>query len=214
MLNTAGCADIAASNLIPIVNKSGLSENKWIRYGDNVKTQRFSANIIKDESCLNPAPKTDRALTLLSSVTGAKAATDDEVYTIDLPNELGYEAGMDKVVVTVQDYPVDRDRFRIDNDRTVTAWGIGGTMHLYVLIQDTPVSSFHQDNQFNINILTNEHTPSQTKLYAKMDNDRYTVYENQDIKEVLINSQDIDLASDVALSYLNTESGKRYFAFT
>ena len=214
ILNTVECADIAESNLTPTVDKSGLGESKWIRYRDNVKTQQLFANIVKDENYLNPNPKTGRVLTLLPSVIGAKAATGDEAYTIDLSDKFGYEANTGRVVVTIQNYAVDRDRFRTNSDRTVTTWEIGGTMHPYVLMQSTPVSSFHQDNQFGINVLTNEHALSQTALYTKMDDDRYTVYEKQGTKKVLINNKDVNLTNDVALSYLNTEPGKKYFAFT
>ena len=214
ILNTVECADIAASNLTPTVDKSGLGESKWIRYRDDVKTQQLFANIVKDENYLNPNPKTGRVLTLLPSVIGAKAAKGDEAYTVDLSDKFGYEAGTGRVVVTIQNYAVDRDRFRTNSDRTVTTWEIGGTMHPYVLMQSTPVSSFHQDNQFGINVLTNEHALSQTALYTKMDDDRYTVYENQGTKKVLINNKDVNLTNDVALSYLNTEPGKKYFAFT
>lgn len=214
ILNTVECADIAASNLTPTVDKSGLGESKWIRYRDDVKTQQLFANIVKDENYLNANPKTGRVLTLLPSVIGAKAATGDEAYTVDLSDKFGYEANTGRVVVTVQNYSVDRNRFRTNNDRTVTTWEIGGTMHPYVLMQSTPVSSFHMDNQFGINVLTNEHALSQTALYTKMDDDRYTVYENQGTKKVLINNKDVNLTNDVALSYLNTEPGKKYFAFT
>lgn len=214
ILNTVECADIAESNLTPTVDKSGLGESKWIRYRDDVKTQQLFANIVKDENYLNPNPKTGRVLTLLPSVIGAKAATGDEAYTVDLSDKFGYEANTGRVVVTIQNYAVDRDRFRTNSDRTVTTWEIGGTMHPYVLMQSTPVSSFHQDNQFGINVLTNEHALSQTALYTKMDDDRYTVFENQGTKKVLINNKDVNLTNDVALSYLNTEPGKKYFAFT
>lgn len=214
ILNTVECADIAESNLTPTVDKSGLGESKWIRYREGVKTQQLFANIVKDENYLNPNPNTGRVLTLLPSVIGAKAATGDEAYTVDLSDKFGYEANTGRVVVTVQNYSVDRDRFRTNNDRTVTTWEIGGTMHPYVLMQSTPVSSFHQDNQFGINVLTNEHALSQTALYTKMDDDRYTVYEKQGTKKVLINNKDVNLTNDVALSYLNTEPGKKYFAFT
>lgn len=214
ILNTVECADIAESNLTPTVDKSGLGESKWIRYRDDVKTQQLFANIVKDENYLNSNPKTGRVLTLLPSVIGAKAATGDEAYTVDLSDKFGYEANTGRVVVTIQNYSVDRDRFRTSSDRTVTTWEIGGTMHPYVLMQSTPVSSFHQDNQFGINVLTNEHALSQTALYTRMDDDRYTVYENQGTKKVLINNKDVNLTNDVALSYLNTEPGKKYFAFT
>ena len=215
ILNTVECADIAESNLTPTVDKSGLGESKWIRYREGVKTQQLFANIVKDENYLNDKPTTGRrVLTLLPSVIGAKAATGDEAYTVDLSDKFGYEAGTGRVVVTVQNYSLDRDRFRTSSDRTVTTWEIGGTMHPYVLMQSTPVSSFHQDNQFGINVLTNEHALSQTALYTKMDDDRYTVYENQGTKKVLINNKDVNLTNDVALSYLNTEPGKKYFAFT
>lgn len=215
ILNTVECADIAESNLTPTVDKSGLGESKWIRYREGVKTQQLFANIVKDENYLNDKPTTGRrVLTLLPSVIGAKAATGDEAYTVDLSDKFGYEAGTGRVVVTVQNYSLDRDRFRTSSDRTVTTWEIGGTMHPYVLMQSTPVSSFHQDNQFGINVLTNEHALSQTALYTKMDDDRYTVYENQGTKKVLINNKDVNLTDQVALSYLNTEPGKKYFAFT
>lgn len=213
--NEVECADIAAPNLTPLVNKNDLGESKWIRYRDNVKTQQLFATIVKDENYLNDKPTTGRrVLTLLPSVIGAKAATGDEAYTVDLSDKFGYEAGTGRVVVTVQNYSLDRDRFRTSSDRTVTTWEIGGTMHPYVLMQSTPVTSFHQDNQFGINVLTNEHALSQTELYTKMDDDRYTVYENQGTKKVLINNKDVNLTNDVALSYLNTDPGKKYFAFT
>ena len=213
--NDVECADIAEPNLTSLVDKNSLGTSKLVPYRDNVKTQQLFANIVKDENYLNPNPTTGRkVLTLLPSVIGAKAATGDEAYTVDLSDKFGYEAGTGRVVVTVQNYSVDRDRFRTNSDRTVTTWEIGGTMHPYVLMQSTPVSSFHQDNQFGINVLTNEHALSQTALYTKMDDDRYTVYENQGTKKVLINNKDVNLTNDVALSYLNTEPGKKYFAFT
>lgn len=213
--NEVECADIAEPNLTPLVDKNSLGESKWIRYRDNVKTQQLFANIVKDENYLNDKPTTGRrVLTLLPSVIGAKAAKGDEAYTVDLSDKFGYEAGTGRVVVTVQNYSMDRDRFRTSSDRTVTTWEIGGTMHPYVLMQSTPVTSFHQDNQFGINVLTNEHALSQTELYTKMDDDRYTVYENEGTKKVLINNKDVNLTNDVALSYLNTDPGKKYFAFT
>lgn len=212
--NEVECADIAEPNLTPTIDNTGLGTSKWIRYRDNVKTQQLFANIVKDENYLNPTPKTGRVLTLLPSVIGAKAATGDEAYTVDLSDKFGYEAGTGRVVVTVQNYSLDRDRFRTSNDRTVTTWEVGGTMHPYVLMQSTPVSSFHQDNQFGINVLTNEHALSQTELYTKMDDDRYTVYEDRGTKKVLINNKDVNLTDQVALSYLNTDPGKKYFAFT
>ena len=212
--NEVECADIAEPNLTPLVDKNGLGESKWIRYRDNVKTQQLFANIVKDENYLNPNPKPGRVLTLLPSVIGAQAATGDETYTVDLSDKFGYEAGTGRVVVTVQNYSLDRGYFRTNSDRTVTTWEIGGTMHPYVLMQSTPVSQFHQDNQFGINVLTNEHALSQTELYTKMDDDRYTVYEDQGTKKVLINNKDVNLTNMVALSYLNTDPGKKYFAFT
>lgn len=213
--NEVECADIAEPNLTPLVDKNGLGESKWIRYRDNVKTQQLFANIVKDENYLNDKPTTGRrVLTLLPSVIGAKAATGDEAYTVDLSDKFGYEAGTGRVVVTVQNYSLDRDRFRTSSDRTITTWEIGGTMHPYVLMQSTPVSQFHQDNQFGINVLTNEHALSQTELYTKMDDDRYTVYEDRGTKKVLINNKDVNLTNMVALSYLNTDPGKKYFAFT
>lgn len=87
-------------------------------------------------------------------------------------------------------------------------------MHPYVLMQSTPVTLFHTDNQFGINVLTNEHALSQTELYTNMKDDRYTVYENEGAKKILINNKDVNLNGQVALSYLNVDPGKKYFAFT
>ena len=87
-------------------------------------------------------------------------------------------------------------------------------MHPYVLMQSTPASLFHTDNQFGINVLTNEHALSQTELYTNMNDDRYTVYENEGTKKILINNKDVNLKGQVALSYLNVDPGKKYFAFT
>lgn len=99
--NEVECADIAEPNLTPTIDNTGLGTSKWIRYRDNVKTQQLFANIVKDENYLNPNPKTGRVLTLLPSVIGAKAATGDEAYTVDLSDKFGYEAGTGRVVVTV-----------------------------------------------------------------------------------------------------------------
>lgn len=213
--NDVECADIAEPNLTSLVDKNSLGTSKLVPYRDNVKTQQLFANIVKDENYLNPNPTTGRkVLTLLPSVIGAKAATGDEAYTVDLSDKFGYEAGTGRVVVTVQNYSVDRDRFRTNSDRTITTWEIGGTMHPYVLMQSTPVTLFHTDNQFGINVLTNEHALSQTELYTNMKDDRYTVYENEGAKKILINNKDVNLNGQVALSYLNVDPGKKYFAFT
>lgn len=215
ILNTVECADIAETNITQTVDKNGLGTSKLVPYRDNVKTQQLFANIVKDENYLNANPTTGRkVLTLLPSVIGAKAATGDEAYTVDLSDKFGYAAQSGKVVVTVQNYSLDKDRFRTNSDRTVTTWEVSGTMHPYVLMQSTPVSQFHKDNQFGINILTNEHALSQTALYTKMDDDRYTVYEDQGTKKVLVDNVDVNLTGQVALSYLNTDPGKKYFAFT
>ena len=213
--NDVECADIAEPNLTSLVDKNSLGTSKLVPYKDKVKTQQLFANIVKDENYLNPNPTTGRkVLTLLPSVIGAKAATGDEAYTVDLSDKFGYEAGTGRVVVTVQNYSVDRDRFRTNSDRTITTWEIGGTMHPYVLMQSTPVTLFHTDNQFGINVLTNEHALSQTELYTNMKDDRYTVYENEGAKKILINNKDVNLNGQVALSYLNVDPGKKYFAFT
>ncbi|WP_281698239.1 T9SS type A sorting domain-containing protein [Hallella colorans] len=195
-----------------------LGTSKWVRYRPNVNTQKLFADIVKDENYLNATPKTGdkvKVLTLLPSVVGASSATGDP-FTVDLSDKFGYAAGSGKVVVKIHNYKIDGDRFMTGsaNKKNITTWEVSGTMHPYVLMQSTPASLFHIDNQFGINILTNEHAYSQTELYTKMDDDRYTVFESEGTKKVIVNNKDVNLKDMVGLSYLNVDPGTKYFAFT
>ena len=215
ILNTVECADIAEPNITLTDNTLTPTNNKWVRYRDGIKTQKLFADIVNDKNYLNTAPEAGRVVTLLPSVLGASSATSDP-FTADISDKFGYEKNSGAVTVTVNNYAIVNDRFMTmnSNEKTITTWEIGGTMHPYVLMQSTPASLFHTNNQFGINVLTNEHALSQTELYTKMDDDRYTVYEDQGTKKVLINNNDVNLKGQVALSYLNTDPGKKYFAFT
>ncbi len=213
--NEVECADIAEPNITLTDNTLTPTNNKWVRYRDGIKTQKLFADIVNDKNYLNTAPEAGRVVTLLPSVLGASSATSDP-FTADISDKFGYEKNSGAVTVTVNNYAIVNDRFMTmnSNEKTITTWEIGGTMHPYVLMQSTPASLFHTNNQFGINVLTNEHALSQTELYTKMDDDRYTVYEDQGTKKVLINNNDVNLKGQVALSYLNTDPGKKYFAFT
>ena len=213
--NEVECADIAEPNLTPLVDKNGLGKSKWIRYRDNVKTQQLFANIVKDENYLNATPEVGRVLTLLPSVLGVTSSTKD-VVKLDISDKFGYKKDSKAVIISIYNYSIDNDRFMTmnGNGKTITTWEVSGSMHPYVLMQSTPASTFHTDNQFGINVLTNEHALSQTELYTNMKDDRYTVYENEGTKKILINNKTVDLTGQVALSYLNVDPGKKYFAFT
>ena len=215
ILNTVECADIAETNLTLTDNTLTPTNDKWVRYRDGIKTQKLFADIVNDKNYLNTAPEAGRVVTLLPSVLGASSATPDP-FTADISDKFGYEKNSGAVTVTISNYAIVNDRFMTmnSNDKTITTWEIGGTMHPYVLMQSTPASLFHKDNQFGINILTNEHALSQTALYTKMDDDRYTVFENLGTKKVLVDNEGVNLTGMVALSYLNTDPGKKYFAFT
>ena len=215
ILNTVECADIAEPNITLNDNTLTPTNNKWVRYRDGIKTQKLFADIVNDKNYLNGAPEAGRVVTLLPSVLGASSATSDP-FTADISDKFGYEKNSGAVTVTINNYAIVNDRFMTmnSNDKTITTWEIGGTMHPYVLMQSTPASLFHKDNQFGINILTNEHALSQTALYTKMDDDRYTVFEDQGTKKVLVDNEGVNLTGMVALSYLNTDPGKKYFAFT
>ena len=215
ILNTVECADIAEPNITLTNNTLTPTNNKWVRYRDGIKTQKLFADIVNDKNYLNGAPEAGRVVTLLPSVLGASSATSDP-FTADISDKFGYEKNSGAVTVTINNYAIVNDRFMTmnSNDKTITTWEIGGTMHPYVLMQSTPASLFHKDNQFGINILTNEHALSQTALYTKMDDDRYTVFEDQGTKKVLVDNEGVNLTGMVALSYLNTDPGKKYFAFT
>lgn len=215
ILNTVECADIAEPNITLTNNTLTPTNNKWVRYRDGIKTQKLFADIVNDKNYLNGAPEAGRVVTLLPSVLGASSATPDP-FTADISDKFGYEKNSGAVTVTISNYAIVNDRFMTmnSNDKTITTWEIGGTMHPYVLMQSTPASLFHKDNQFGINILTNEHALSQTALYTKMDDDRYTVFEDQGTKKVLVDNEGVNLTGMVALSYLNTDPGKKYFAFT
>ena len=201
-----------------VLKDNQLGTSKWVRYRPNVNTQKLFADIVKDENYLNATPKTGdkvKVLTLLPSVVGASSATGDP-FTVDLSDKFGYAAGSGKVVVKIHNYKIDGDRFMTGsaNKKNITTWEVSGTMHPYVLMQSTPASLFHIDNQFGINILTNEHAYSQTELYTKMDDDRYTVFESEGTKKVIVNNKDVNLKDMVGLSYLNVDPGTKYFAFT
>ncbi|MFQ7113469.1 T9SS type A sorting domain-containing protein [Hallella bergensis] len=215
ILNTVECADIAEPNLTKTDNTLTPTNGKWVRYRDGIKTQKLFADIVNNKNYLNSNPEAGRVITLLPSVMGVGSGSSDS-YTVDLSEKFGYPAGSEAVVVTVHNFAIDNDHFMTmnANGKTITTWEVSGTMQPYVLMQSTPVSLFHKDSQFGINVLTNEHALSQTELYTKMDDDRYTVFEDQGTKKVLVDNVDVNLKGEVSLSYLNTDPGKKYFAFT
>ena len=215
ILNSVECEDIAEPNLTKSDNTLTPTNGKWVRYRDGIKTQKLFADIVNNKNYLNSNPEAGRVITLLPSVMGVGSGSSDS-YTVDLSEKFGYPAGSEAVVVTVHNFAIDNDRFMTmnANGKTITTWEVGGTMQPYVLMQSTPVSLFHKDSQFGINVLTNEHALSQTELYTKMDDDRYTVFEDQGTKKVLVDNVDVNLKGEVSLSYLNTDPGKKYFAFT
>ena len=213
--NDVECTDIAETNLTLKDNTLTPTGNKWVRYLGNVKTQGLFAQMVNDNNYLNSKPTGGKVLTLLPSVLGATSATSDP-FTADISDKFGYEKNSGAVTVTISNYAIVNDRFMTmnSNDKTITTWEIGGTMHPYVLMQSTPASTFHKNNQFAINILTNSDAYSQTALYTPQNDRRYTVIENDGTRKVIFNNDDADLTNYVGLSYLNTEPGKKYFAFT
>lgn len=215
ILNSVECEDIAEPNLTKSDNTLTPTNGKWVRYRDGIKTQKLFADIVNNKNYLNSNPEAGRVITLLPSVMGVGSGSSDS-YTVDLSEKFGYPAGSKAVVVTVHNFAIDNDHFMTmnANGKTITTWEVSGTMQPYVLMQSTPVSLFHKDSQFGINVLTNEHALSQTELYTKMDDDRYTVFEDQGTKKVLVDNVDVNLKGEVSLSYLNTDPGKKYFAFT
>ena len=215
ILNTVECEDIAEPNLTKSDNTLTPTNGKWVRYRDGIQTQKLFADIVNNKNYLNSNPEAGRVITLLPSVMGVGSGSSDS-YTVDLSEKFGYPAGSKAVEVTVHNFAIDNDHFMTmnANGKTITTWEVSGTMQPYVLMQSTPVSLFHKDSQFGINVLTNEHALSQTELYTKMDDDRYTVFEDQGTKKVLVDNVDVNLKGEVSLSYLNTDPGKKYFAFT
>lgn len=213
--NDVECTDIAETNLTLKDNTLTPTGNKWVRYLGNVKTQGLFAQMVNDNNYLNSKPTGGKVLTLLPSVLGATSATSDP-FTADISDKFGYEKNSGAVTVTISNYAIVNDRFMTmnSNDKTITTWEIGGTMHPYVLMQSTPASTFHKNNQFAINILTNSDAYSQTALYTPLNDRRYTVIENDGTRKVIFNNDDANLTNYVGLSYLNTDPGKKYFAFT
>ena len=213
--NDVECTDIAETNLTLTDNTLTPTDNKWVRYREGIKTQKLFADIVNNKNYLNAAPEAGRVVTLLPSVLGATSATPDP-FTADISDKFGYEKNSGAVTVTISNYAIVNDRFMTQNgnDKTITSWEIGGTMHPYVLMQSTPASTFHKNNQFAINILTNSDAYSQTALYTPQNDRRYTVIENDGTRKVIFNNDDADLTNYVGLSYLNTDPGKKYFAFT
>ena len=213
--NDVECTDIAETNLTLKDNKLTPTNGKWVRYLDNVKTQGLFAQMVNDNNYLNSKPTGGKVLTLLPSVLGVTSASPDPI-SLDISDKFGYAKDSKAVVITIRDYSIVGDRFMTmnSNDKTITTWEIEGTMHPYVLMQSTPASTFHKNNQFAINILTNSDAYSQTALYTPQNDRRYTVIENDGTRKVIFNNDDADLTNYVGLSYLNTEPGKKYFAFT
>ena len=215
ILNTVECPDIAETNLTLKDNTLTPTGNKWVRYLDNVKTQGLFAQMVNDKNYLNDKPAGGKVLTLLPSVLGVTSASPDPI-SLDISDKFGYAKDSKAVVITIRDYSIVGDRFMTmnSNDKTITTWEIEGTMHPYVLMQSTPASTFHKNNQFAINILTNSDAYSQTALYTPQNDRRYTVIENDGTRKVIFNNDDADLTNYVGLSYLNTDPSKKYFAFT
>ncbi|MFQ9996104.1 MAG: hypothetical protein ACLRV7_03405, partial [Hoylesella buccalis] len=174
------------------------------------------ATMVNDPNYLNDNPDTNRrVLTLLPSVLGVTTGITGQK-TFDISDKFGYPANSGAVVVKVADCLVDKDRFMTapSKERLTTYWEIGGTMKPYVLMQSTPTATFHADNYFAINILTNSDTQSQTELYTDLTDHRYTVFENEGTKKVIFNNEDADLTNIVGLSHLNVEPNTKYFEFT
>lgn len=217
ILNTTECNDLAPDNLTALTdNKLNPTNGKWVRYRDNVKTQKLFATMVNDPNYLNDKPDTNRrVLTLLPSVLGVTTGFTGEK-TFDISDKFGYPANSGAVVVKVSDCLVDKDRFMTasSEDRLTSYWEIGGTMKPYVLMQSTPTATFHADNYFAINVLTNSDTQSQTELYTDLTDHRYTVFENEGTKKVLFNNEDANLTNTVGLSHLNAEPNTKYFNFT
>lgn len=215
ILNTVECPDIAETNLTLKDNTLTPTGNKWVRYLDNVKTQGLFAQMVNDNNYLNNKPAGGKVLTLLPSVLGVTSSSPDPI-SLDISDKFGYAKDSKAVVITIHDYSIVNDRFMTmnSNDKTITTWEIGGTMQPYVLMQSTPASTFHKNNQFAINILTNADAYSQTALYTPLNDRRYTVIENDGTRKVIFNNDDADLTNYVGLSYLNTDPSKKYFAFT
>lgn len=217
ILNTTECNDLAPDNLTALTdNKLNPTNGKWVRYREGVKTQKLFAKMVNDPNYLNDKPDNKRrVLTLLPSVLGVTQGFTGEK-TFDISDKFGYAANSGAVVVKVSDCLVDKDRFMTasSEDRLTSYWEIGGTMKPYVLMQSTPTATFHADNYFAINILTNSDTQSQTELYTDLTDHRYTVFENEGTKKVLFNNEDANLTNTVGLSHLNAEPNTKYFNFT
>lgn len=213
--NDVECPDIAETNLTLTDNTLTPTGNKWVRYLDNVQTQGLFAQMVNDNNYLNSKPAGGKVLTLLPSVLGVTSASPDPI-SLDISDKFGYAKDSKAVVITIRDYSIVGDRFMTmnSNDKTITTWEIEGKMHPYVLMQSSPASTFHKNNQFAINILTNSDAYSQTALYTPENDRRYTVIENDGTRKVIFNNDDADLTNYVGLSYLNTDPGKKYFAFT
>ena len=217
ILNTTECNDLAPDNLTALTdNKLNPTNGKWVRYREKVKTQKLFAKMVNDPNYLNDKPDPNRrVLTLLPSVLGVTSGFTGEK-TFDISDKFGYPANSGAVVVKVSDCLVDKDRFMTasSEDRLTSYWEIGGTMKPYVLMQSTPTATFHADNYFAINVLTNSDTQSQTELYTDLTDHRYTVFENEGTKKVLFNNEDANLTNTVGLSHLNAEPNTKYFNFT
>ena len=217
ILNTTECNDLAPDNLTALTdNKLNPTNGKWVRYREGVKTQKLFAKMVNDPNYLNDKPDNKRrVLTLLPSVLGVTQGFTGEK-TFDISDKFGYAANSGAVVVKVSDCLVDKDRFMTasSEDRLTSYWEIGGTMKPYVLMQSTPTATFHADNYFAINVLTNSDTQSQTELYTDLTDHRYTVFENEGTKKVLFNNEDANLTNTVGLSHLNAEPNTKYFNFT
>lgn len=217
ILNTTECNDLAPDNLTALTdNKLNPTNGKWVRYREGVKTQKLFAKMVNDPNYLNDNPDTNRrVLTLLPSVLGVTTGITGQK-TFDISDKFGYPANSGAVVVKVADCLVDKDRFMTasSKDRLTSYWEIGGTMKPYVLMQSTPTATFHADNYFAINILTNSDTQSQTELYTDLTDHRYTVFEYEGTKKVIFNNEDANLTNTVGLSHLNVEPNTKYFEFT
>lgn len=216
ILNDTECSDIQADNLTLKDHDLGdMTNPRWVRYRPGVKTQGLFATIVKDPNYLNDKPQVGRVVTLLPSVLGITSASKDPI-TLDISDKFGYKAESGAVTITISNYAIDEDRFMTQNGngKTMTTWEIGGTARPYVLMQSTPTSPFHANNNFGINILTNADALSQTELYTDLNDGRYTVFEKEGTKKVLFNNEDANLTRNVGLSYLNVDPEKKFFAFT
>ena len=236
--NLEECGDLTPANLEPNKALPAKNANWSVPFVSGRTASQLFVDIVGNTNYLAAQPTTgQKVLTLLPSVIQAaidrhnasaeeadkkpSLGTDGNFEDVDLSYLFGYDRP-GAVVVSAYGYNSSEGKFITHGTQTGnlkhTRWLVKGTAHPYVLMQSTPNNTFNANQEFAIQLFDKKDPMSQTLLYTDTAStssyhDKFTLLESNTYKKVIFHNDNINLSGVVALSYLNTDPGKKMFEF-